>query len=159
MLYIHSSKSLDFSHWETLTVFFFQILAFYDLIVTIGCTAMYALPNEWAHYKWKIHPHLLPWLLPITQIAMMSSVYCTVVMSFERYVRICHICQLRGSNYLTEENFKYYILAFTLGPFLFYAPKFFEIKTEYKTHFYKRDLNCTSVLMNSLASILENKVK
>ena len=37
----------------------------------------------------------------------MSSVYCTVLMSFERYVRICHLCQLRECSYMiTRENFK-----------------------------------------------------
>ena len=94
-----------------------------------------------------MYPYVLPWILPITQIAMMSSVYCTVVMSFERYVRICHICQLRGSNLLTEENFKFYLLAFTLIPLIFYAPKFFEIRTEVKTHQYSKFINCTEVLL------------
>lgn len=79
---------------------------------------------------------------------MMSSVYCTVVMSFERYVRICHICQLRGSSYLTEENYKFYVMAFTLGPLLFYSPKFFEIRTEKTLHEYSKMLNCSQVLMD-----------
>lgn len=124
----------------------FQILAYYDLVVITGCSALYALPNEWSDYQWKIYPFLLPWLLPIVQIAMMSSVYCTVVMSFERYVRICHMCQLRASNYLTEENFKYYVMAFTLGPLLFYAPKFFEITTEQTSQAYTKQLNCSRIL-------------
>lgn len=67
-------------------------------------------------------------------------------MSFERYVRICHMCQLRASNYLTEENFKYYVMAFTLGPLLFYAPKFFEIRTEQVTQNYLKTLNCSVTL-------------
>jgi hypothetical protein len=125
-------------------------LAFYDLIVILGCSALYALPNEWNYFQWDIYPYILPWLLPIVQIAMMTSVYCTVVMSFERYVRICHICQLKASFYLTDENFKFYVLAFTLGPLLFYAPKFFEIRTEKKTHNYYKLINCTAILAEVL---------
>ena len=137
---------------------------------------MYALPNESKYFRFKIHPHLIPWLLPITQIAMMSSVYCTIgklqkygtssllfkvsskfltqlilifcsiVMSFERYVRICYLCQLRISNVLTEENFKYYVLAFTLGPLLFYMPKFFELRTEERIVEHSKQINCTDIL-------------
>ncbi len=79
---------------------------------------------------------------------MMTSVYCTVIMSFERYVRICHICQLRDSAYITEDNFKFYVLAFTLCPLIFYGPKFFEIRTERATHEYSVVLNCSDVLKN-----------
>ena len=121
----------------------------YDLIVILGCTMLYAVPNEWKYFQWKVYPFLLPWLLPIVQIAMLSSVYCTVVMSFERYVRICHLCQLRSSSVFNEENFKYYVLAFTLGPFIFYLPKFFEIRTETNVQAYTKILNCTELLEES----------
>ena len=68
-------------------------------------------------------------------------------MSFERYVRICYLCQLRVSNVLTEENFKYYVLAFTLGPLLFYIPKFFELRTEGRIVEYNKLINCTKILL------------
>ena len=67
-------------------------------------------------------------------------------MSFERYVRICYLCQLRISNVLTEENFKYYVLAFTLGPLLFYMPKFFELRTEERIVEHSKQINCTDIL-------------
>ena len=68
----------------TLIIFFKlgKVLAYYDLVVIFGCSALYGLPNEWSYFHWDIYPFLLPWLLPIVQIAMMSSVYCTIVMSF-----------------------------------------------------------------------------
>ena len=42
------------------------------------------------------------------QIAMMTSVYCTIVMSFERYVRIGGpiSCVRSCGGYITEKNFK-----------------------------------------------------
>ena len=82
-----------------------QILAGYDLGVLVGCTALYSLPNHWTWFLDIAYPRALPVVLPLVQIAMMTSVYCTIVMSFERYVRICHICQLQQSNFnVTEEN-------------------------------------------------------
>lgn len=83
-----------------------KLLALFDLIVVFGCALLYALPHLWPKYKTHLYPRLLPWLLPVVQTAMMSSIYCTVVMSFERYIRICRICQLRECNYITKENFK-----------------------------------------------------
>ena len=83
---------------------------------------------------------------PIVQIAMMSSVYCTITMSIERYVRICHLCQMRTPTLLTETNFKFYIIAVILGPLIFYAPKFFEIRTENTIKHYHKILNCSEVL-------------
>lgn len=82
-----------------------QIMAVYDLIVMLGCLSLYSLPDLWTTFDRRIYPHLMPWLVPIVQIAMMTSVYCTIVMSFERYVRICHLCQLKSFRMLTEENF------------------------------------------------------
>ena len=76
----------------------------------VGCTALYSLPNHWVWFLDIVYPRALPVLLPLVQIAMMTSVYCTIVMSFERYVRICHICQLQQSNFnVTEENVWYVI--------------------------------------------------
>lgn len=84
-----------------------KILAVYDLIVVIGCGLLYALPSmRFRTYTKEIFPSIMPWLLPVVQIALMSSIYCTVIMSFERYIRICHICQLRDCSYITRENFK-----------------------------------------------------
>ena len=54
------------------------------------------------------------------QIAMMTSVYSTIVMSFERYVRICHTCRLRSCKYITEENFKW-VVGGKMGIFRLYV--------------------------------------
>lgn len=49
--------------------------------------------------------------------------------SFERYIRICYFCQLRSTSLLTEDNINYYKLFLVIFPIVFYAPKFFEIRT------------------------------
>ena len=33
----------------------------------------------------------VPYVLPLVQMALMSSVYCTVVLSLERYLRLCKV--------------------------------------------------------------------
>lgn len=82
-----------------------QILAVYDLLVLLGCSLLYSAPALWPWFDRHVFPRVLPWTLPLVQIAMMTSVYCTVCMSFERYIRICHLCQMKNSKVLTDENF------------------------------------------------------
>ncbi len=47
---------------------------------------------------------------------MMTSVYSTIVLSFERYVRIVHTCRLRACSYITEDNFRYYVAGIVVCP-------------------------------------------
>ena len=75
------------------------------MVVVVGCAALYSLPQQWPWFGEVAYPRLIPILLPLVQIAMMTSVYCTVVMSFERYIRICHICQMEQSAFnITNKN-------------------------------------------------------
>ncbi len=55
--------------------------------------------------------HIFP-----SQTAMMTSVYSTIVLSFERYVRIVHTCRLRACSYITEDNFRYYVAGIVVCP-------------------------------------------
>ena len=86
-----------------------KLLAVSDSFVVTGCALLYGLPGVLEYYRVFVHPVIVPWLVPCTQIAIMVSVYCTVVMSYERYVRICFLCQLRGlpRAFLTQDNFKW----------------------------------------------------
>lgn len=83
----------------------FQILAVYDILVMLGCGMLYSLPNLSDSFAREVYLYALPWILPLVQIAMMTSIYCTILMSFERYIRICHLCQLKSSKILTDDNF------------------------------------------------------
>ena len=60
----------------------------------------------WEDYELFVYPILAPSIMPITQIAMMISVYCTIIMSFERYARIGKRCQMKDCSYITDENLK-----------------------------------------------------
>ena len=112
LTFVHSKckrSSLRSQCWMRLFLWFSNtVIWVYLQIVVVGCAMLYALPNmKISLYRQVIFPLILPWLLPVIQIAMMSSVYCTTVMSFERYIRICHLCQLRDCSYITTANFKW----------------------------------------------------
>ena len=83
-------------------------------------------------YIWQnSYPHrCLPVILPLTQMSLMASVYCTILMSFERYVRICHLCQLRYNSWLSEKTFGFLIAFVTVFPICFYMPRFFEMRSK-----------------------------
>ena len=89
-----------------LGLFFFQLLAASDLIVVLGGALLWGLPDLWHYYSLRLYPIIVPYVLPIMQIAMMISIYTTILMSFERYVRIGHTCRLKDCAYITDDNFK-----------------------------------------------------
>ena len=101
---------------------------------------LWGLPPIWPLYKKSYYPFWTKYLFPIVQISLMSSVYCTIVMSWERYVRICLVNSY--SLYFGDRKFCLYIVLILIFPIIFYIPKFFEVSTyidttsvEYKYNF------------------------
>ena len=101
---------------------------------------LWGLPPIWPLYKKSYYPFWTKYLFPIVQISLMSSVYCTIVMSWERYVRICLVNSY--SLYFGDRKFCLYIVLIFIFPIIFYIPKFFEVSTyidttsvEYKYNF------------------------
>ena len=82
------------------------ILCLSDLLVVSGCFTIYGLTDVWPSFNVYTYPHIAPWLIPIVQIALLTSVYATVLLSFERYVRIIYTCNLKHFKYFHEDNFK-----------------------------------------------------
>jgi len=107
-----------------------RALALSDLCVMVTGTLLHGLPGISSKFKYIIQPMIAPYLLPLAQISIMTSVYLAVVMAFERYIRICFICQLRSTRLLTEKNLRFYIWACLLFPVLFYIPKWFELESK-----------------------------
>ena len=97
-------------------------------VVTL-CAMIWSLPQIWPYYNAYIFPYWSSFLLPIVQISLMSSVYTTVVMSWERYVRICLVSKL-GCDYFSAGRFKVYVGFIIIFPILFYIPKFFEVSLQ-----------------------------
>lgn len=105
-----------------------KVLAVSDMFVVLGCGTLYGLPKVWGSFYRVAYPVLVPWVMPLTHVAVMVSVYCTVLLSFERYIRICYLCQLKDCTLITAKKFRYYLLVLAVFPALFYLPKFFEIR-------------------------------
>ena len=123
-----------------------QLLAISDFVVVIGGALLYGLPDLWHAYSLRTYPFILPYVLPTVQIAMMISIYTTILMSFERYVRIGHTCRLKDCSYMTDDNFKYYLCTIVIAPCIFYVPKFFELYAEETRVGVDIEVNCHSVL-------------
>ena len=81
------------------------ILCISDLCVLIGLVSLFSLPHIWPLFG-KQWVHIAPYLIPISQIALLTSEYATVLISFERYVRIVYVCNLRICRFFNEDNFK-----------------------------------------------------
>ena len=81
------------------------VLCISDLCVIVGLVALFSLPHIWPFFgkKWV---HIAPYLIPISQIALLTSEYATVLISLERYVRIVYVCNLRICRFFNEDNFK-----------------------------------------------------
>jgi hypothetical protein len=70
-----------------------RFLSIYDILVGVSGCLTYGLPPLWETYNFEVLPRIAPWLIPLIHAALMTSVYCTVILSLERFVRICYLCQ------------------------------------------------------------------
>lgn len=131
---------------------------------------LWSLPQIWPEYEAYVYPYWASFLLPMVQIALMSSVYCTVVMSWERYVRICLVSRL-DCNYFSEGKFRMYLFLIIVFPVIFYIPKFFEVSkttpaekslklilTQFRFLFTSAG-TCSDVFNGAIASLLSNRRK
>ena len=65
---------------------------------------LYGIPAVWETFRVRVTPHILPVLIPLTQVALtgmtqlsphpasfpyIGSVYCVVVVAIERYFSVC----------------------------------------------------------------------
>ena len=125
-----------------------KFLSIYDLLVGLGAALTYGLPSIWPYYNETIFPAIAPVLAAFVHIFLLTSIYTTIIISLERYIRICYLCQLRRSEILKETNLRYFLVGLIILPVLFYIPKFFEFQVERRTVFVNKLLNCTEVMDN-----------
>ena len=118
---------LLFKNSKTMFHRLLKILAISDLIVDISCGILWGVPQGSDYYSKFVFPCMVPYLIPISQMAVMSSNFCTGVMGFERFVRFKFICRLKYRSWIASKNFCYYVLVIVVFPVLFYFPKFFEL--------------------------------
>ena len=122
-----------------------KFLSVYDLFVVLGGALTYGLPSIWPYYYESIFPLMAPVLAAFVHVVLLTSVYTTIIISLERYVRICYLCQMRRSELLKETNLRYFFCALIILPILFYIPKLFEFQLDKRTVLLTKTLNCTQV--------------
>ena len=104
----------------------------------------------------------IPFFLPLVHMALMGSVYSTIIMSLERYMRLCRVQVYYVSTidrqmypltyFYTMQNMsvKYatiYCGIVVVFPMVFYFPKFFEYKYQKFEHDFPTPINCTQYVM------------
>ena len=56
-----------------------NIMSAADVGVVICCALLHALPSLWTEYQISVYPHIMQFLLPTIHIAVMTSVYSTIL--------------------------------------------------------------------------------
>ena len=120
---------------------FLKMLACFDALVVTCIFLMYALPVLAPWYKKTIFLPMVPFFLPVVHMALMGSVYSTIVMSLERYLRLCRMQNM------SKRCGTVWCLIVVLFPAVFYFPKFFEYRYQKFEHDFPIPINCSQFVL------------
>jgi len=103
-------------------------LAVYDNLYIVLCMMIFSLPEIVEDYK-KLgyHFYIAPKALAVMQISLTGSVYCTVCISIERYLTVCHPFYISAKHWSSKR----YIIPIIIFSVLYNVSRFFELRTEY----------------------------
>ena len=104
-------------------------LAIFDSAFILLCMIVFAIPEILPQeYKTEgYHFYIAPKALALLQVAQTGSVYCTISISLERYLTVCHPFYFSGKNWSARR----YIIPIVLFSVLYNMPRFFELRTKY----------------------------
>ena len=101
------------------------LLALFDTAYILLNILVFVVPGISESYKNKGYHYLFaPTVMPITQIALTGSVYCTIAISIERYLTVCHPFYTASKNW----SAKRYIFPIILFSIIYNLPRFFELR-------------------------------
>lgn len=110
---------------------FMQILVTmmtFDFLCIFFNLLVFCLPVLSNEYKDGVAPYIIPYILPMAQIALTGSIYSTLAVAIERYVSVCHPHYVGFS-----EAGKMAVTGVILFSIVFNINRFFEYKTCYAT--------------------------
>ena len=101
------------------------LLSIFDTAYILLNILVFVVPGISDEYKNKGYHYLFaPTVMPITQIALTGSVYCTIAISIERYLTVCHPFYTASKNW----SAKRYIFPIILFSVIYNLPRFFELR-------------------------------
>ena len=90
---------------------------------------IFIVPGLSEEYKVKGYDQFVaPVVIPITRIALTGSVYCTMAISVERYLTVCHPFYTASKNW----SAKRYIIPILVFAIAYNLPTFFELRSKKK---------------------------
>jgi hypothetical protein len=104
------------------------LLALFDTAYILSNILVFVVPGVSEEYKSHGYHFLFaPTVMPITQIALTGSVYCTMAISIERYLTVCHPFYTASKNWSSKR----YIIPIVLFSIIYNLPRFFELRWEF----------------------------
>ena len=104
------------------------VLAIYDTVLVALCILVFVLPEVVESYKSEgFHYHIAPFAIAVIQTSLTGSIYCTVGISIERYLTVCHPFYLSRKKW----SAKRYIIPIVLFSLIYNTTRFFEHRMEY----------------------------
>ena len=121
-MFVKLKEKLNFHHLMI-------TLAMFDSIFILLCMIVFALPEILPQdYKTEgYYFYISPKAVALLQVAQTGSVYCTIGISLERYLTVCHPFYFSGKKWSARR----YIIPIVLFSVLFNITRFFELRAKY----------------------------
>ncbi|XP_023344148.1 FMRFamide receptor [Eurytemora carolleeae] len=105
-----------------------KMLAVFDFIYIFTTLYLFSIPHIYPQLTtYDAYIEIIPFGLPLAQIGLTGSIYCTVAIAVERYTIVCH----PFFKFSAEWKARMYLIPIVVFSLLFNLPKFFELTTEY----------------------------
>ena len=100
-------------------------LALFDLFYLFLALIMFSLPKFSKTFEDGLWYVITPWAIPLIQISLTGSIYCTMAITLERYLAVC-----KPFYRITREwSARIFIIPIILISVIYNLPHFFEIQT------------------------------
>ena len=103
------------------------LLALYDTLLIVSFMLVISIPDISLEYKTHgLYYSIGPIAMPLLQVSITGSAYCTICVSFERYMTVCHPFYMASKSW----SAKRYIIPVIVFSFLYNTSRFFEFYTQ-----------------------------
>ena len=130
-------------------------LAVFDLAYICLAIVIFSLQRFSKTYANGIWFYITPWAIPMIQISLTGSIYCTMAITLERYFAVC-----KPFYRITREwSSKIFILPIILISVIYNIPQFFEIQTCERHDLYtpiNKDFAMVNTTVNCPGNMLQN---